>query len=751
MHFSTGGKKMKTGKRFLSLLLAVIIAVSGICAVNIAIASAADYTSASTLLSGIATTGSLTETGVKNWYRFTAPASSTEITFTHDAKSDTGAYFRVQVFTEANAAAATSPAAREDSLGTDGTKTISVNTTQGSSYYVSVEATSTNAVNLSYTVKYSAAVNQEKESNDTTASATNLTIGAATKGVCSTNTDVDYYAVTLSESLYLDVKLAHTAVPNVTSKYFIVTIFASDGTTRVESFESLGKQATSSLSDLDSVGEYGVPLAPGKYFIKVEDGGAVSGAEYQITAITTPIPDHDDEVENNNTQSTANAIRSGMPMLAALNQTKEGTKDTDDFFKFTIDTPAIVGVTLSHAVKSSSGVYYRVELLNTAGEQIDSFKSLGNDSTVAGSKKFVSVGTYYIHVYRDPSAGDIDSILTYSLNVEIAKVSGAEEEANDDFTSANAIRCGTATESTYYHASLQTAEDKDYFKFTINRGYVYVNFFSEDGGECNTVYQATIYVLSENAGLVEHYKIFDFDVTYVDGQFKSGCIGLDSGTYYIVVDHKSYDATKQGAYGVGIQYTEYNGYETELNNTAATADNFEKGESMLYINASCFDTSDNDWFKFKTEKKIKFTVNCRREYTNAEKVAGVKDPSEYKWNVEVYNAADLSKHIISSSFTSYKDMSETETLEPGTYYVRVTGVSSAFSNKNYFVFLTFEEDPGPMNIITIIINLVKTIRNLDWSAWKPFLDWLKNIDWVASVKIWYNAIKRVIEFIKIIR
>ena len=84
---------MKTGKRFLSLLLAVIIAVSGICAVNIAIASAADYTSASTLLSGIATTGSLTETGVKNWYRFTAPASSTEITFTHDAKSDTGAYF----------------------------------------------------------------------------------------------------------------------------------------------------------------------------------------------------------------------------------------------------------------------------------------------------------------------------------------------------------------------------------------------------------------------------------------------------------------------------------------------------------------------------------------------------------------------------------------------------------------------------------------------------------------------------------
>ena len=58
---------MKTGKRLLAALLALIMALSVVSVAGVSIASAADYTSATTLPAGMAVSGTLSAAGTKNW------------------------------------------------------------------------------------------------------------------------------------------------------------------------------------------------------------------------------------------------------------------------------------------------------------------------------------------------------------------------------------------------------------------------------------------------------------------------------------------------------------------------------------------------------------------------------------------------------------------------------------------------------------------------------------------------------------
>ena len=559
---------MKTGKRLLAALLALILTFSVVSVASVTIASAADYTSATALSAGVEAPGVLSAAGTKNWYKFTASAARTELTFKHAADTSTTVFFTVQVFTEANAPAAANSMVKIDSLGNSATENQGFTTSIGSTYYISVETNNSAAVGKSYSVRISASMNAEGENNDTTASANQLTPGTPVKGVLSSASDVDYFKVTLDKAYFLNITLAHDAKSGVTAKYFDVTIFAADGTTRIDSFASEGQDATKSWSSAE-----GVALKAGTYFIRVIDGGAVSGLEYQITATLTEIPDHDEESENNNTTSDADLIISGRPMIGALDVTRELAKDTDDYYKLTVASGAIISFTIAHAVANSSDVYFRVKLMDSKGTEITSVTSKGNESGVASVKNSVAAGTYYVRVYKDTAAGDADTVIPYTLVVTAAVVSGMEQEPNNDYTAATAINTGSSASPVIYQASLATKDDIDYFVFNVKRGYAYVRFYSEDNGACNTIYHVDVNKLSTNAGIVSEIPVKSFDVDYVNGEFSSACLGLEDGTYYLKVSPRAYDNSIQGQYGLGVQYTDYAGYETEANDTYKTADN----------------------------------------------------------------------------------------------------------------------------------------------------------------------------------
>ena len=276
-----------------------------------------------------------------------------------------------------------------DSLAKTPTELKSFSTTIGATYYIAVETNNSAAIGKIYTVKVSASVNSESEDNGSTGSANQLAPGTPVKGILSSADDVDYFKITLDQTYYLNITLTHTPKAGVTAKYYDVTVFFSDGTTRVGSFASLGKEESKSWSDAE-----GVALKAGTYYIRVIDGGAVAGVEYQITATLTEIPDHDEESENNNSTSEANDITSGRPMIGALDVTNELAIDTDDYYKITVASSAIISFTLSHAVANTSNVYFRAKLIDANGTEITSVVSKGNENIVASVKNSVAAGTY---------------------------------------------------------------------------------------------------------------------------------------------------------------------------------------------------------------------------------------------------------------------------------------------------------------------------------------------------------------------
>ena len=733
-------QKMKTGKRLLSALLALIMALSVVSVASVTIASAADYTSATTLTPGLTVPGTLSAAGAKTWYKFTATSAATEFTFTHATESSTNVYFTVQVFDSASAPDAANAMTKIDSLGSTGTEVKSFSTTIGATYYIAVETNNASAIGKSYTVKVSASVNSENESNDTIGSANQLTPGTPVKGILSSASDIDYFKVTLDKAYYLNITITHPAKAGVTAKYFDVTIFSADGTTRVDSFASLGQEETKSWSAGD-----GNALKAGTYYIRVIDGGAVSGVEYQITATLTEIPDHDEESENNNTTADADPIVSGRPMLGALDVTNELAKDTDDYFKITVASSAIISFTLSHAVANSSDVYFRAKLIDASGTEITSIVSKGNENNVASVKNSVKAGTYYVRVYKDLAAGDADTTIPYTLVVTTAVVSGAEQEPNNDYTSATSINTGTSASPVIYTASIATKDDIDYFVFNVKRGYAYIRFYSQDNGECNTIYHVDVNKLSTNAGVVSENSVKSFDVDYVDGEFSSACLGLDEGIYYLKVTPRHFDNSKQGEYGVGVQYAAYTGYETESNDTTATADDLIQGKDSLYIGGSAFDKADVDYFKFKTSSVLNAHFTLKREYTKAEVAAGITDAKNFVWNVRIYSSTDLKQPIKVGSFTSKEPFEDTiKSLAKGTYYIQVTANSGSFTNKDYSISVT------SVTTKPWYVQLRDAFVGQDWSNLKIMFSFLTKLNWAQIVPILVQTGKRLVEFIKIV-
>lgn len=734
---------MKTAKRILAMLLAAMMLFGAVSVVNV---FAADYSSASTLIATIATTGSLTAKGTAGaaWYKIPATSTATQITFTHSLSASTDLFFTVEVFTATDAANGTNPLARLDIKGNKDTDTVDFTTVPASNYYARVTTNNDSALNVAFTIKYASGAEKgvtETEGNDTPSTANTILIPGKATGKISSSSDKDYYKVTVPESCFLKVSLSHGVAKDVTAKYYIVTIY-SDETTRVDSFESLGKDATAALEN-DPI------VSAGVYYISVEFGGSeVSSVEYTLTVSTAEIPDHTDEVENNNAQNEANVIQSGMPMIGALNKTKEGTKDSEDYFKFTLTSNATVSFTFSHTTQNSSSVYYRVKLIDSSNQDIVSTTSKGNESSVSSREYYLGTGTYYFRIFRDTTSGDVDSTISYSLLYIATTISGSETEPNNTYDTADEIILGTVKEPTLYDATISEATDVDYFKFSVKRGYAYINFKSE-GNDCQTTYKASIITLSTGSGPVSPIKVKDFDVTYEDGKFSSGCLGLAEGDYYLCVSARYFDTQVQGKYAVGVQYQEYAGYETEENDTPATADPFIKGENSLYITASSFDKNDEDWFKFSVEEGKKYTVklNCKRLYTNSEITSNTKDSAEYQWTVNVYKEGDYVNQKLSFTFNNREEKNDSVVLGEGVYYVRVKAVPSYRTTKDYKIALTAEEYKDITNPLVWFTQLFNNISSIDWGPFLKSFGWISQINWGDALVRLTNGIISVFKLL----
>jgi len=182
----------------------------------------------------------------------------------------------------------------------------------------------------------------------------------------------------------------------------------------------------------------------------------------------------------------------------------------------------------------------------------------------------------------------------------------------------------------------------------------------------------------------------------------SNKIRLPAGSYYVkVTPINSYDFSAE-LYRIKINYfpeakealnSKSELYETEFNNTALTANNFNIGETLR---ANLSDHNDIDYFKFTITKNsaVKISFSTLMSITQND------------WTVELFTSDFTSPAIYKDYFgaegegapgvlySDYKTaVSRRLRLPPGTYYLRVGAYNIInFSNEDYMIKVDFTEE-----------------------------------------------------------
>ncbi|MBX9789553.1 MAG: S8 family serine peptidase [Pirellulales bacterium] len=192
-------------------------------------------------------------------------------------------------------------------------------------------------------------------------------------------------------------------------------------------------------------------LAPGTYYAKVWGQGGAQNPGYWLTI--SP-PSGDDSYENNDTIGTASdlGLLTGTRTLSSL-----VLADSQDFYKFNIETAASAGNAVSIAFQQAQGDL-QLALYNSAGTLVGTSQGTGNSETI--SLAGMSAGRYYVRVYGANGATNPN----YSLTI-VAPAALVDDPYEDNDTTATATDLGTIATTTSL-ALLVMADSQDFFKFT---------------------------------------------------------------------------------------------------------------------------------------------------------------------------------------------------------------------------------------------------------------------------------------------
>lgn len=264
-------------------------------------------------------------------------------------------------------------------------------------------------------------------------------------------------------------------------------------------------------------------------------------------------------------------------------------------------------------------------------------------------KKFVSILLVTIMLL---------SVIPFSVSAAETK----ESEPNDDFSTADSVAVNATIKG-----NLLTYSDVDYFKFSLsNNGYIKIDFnhdYTDESLDCWN------FILFDSSNKQLMYRAPAGNVVNCSSPY----IGLSAGTYYIKVCKGNRHSDVK--YNFKINYTQSSNWESEFNDSFASADSIPVnstvyGSTMMY--------SDVDYFKFSFSKSDSFKiVFCHEE---------IIDPYDSCFSLILYNSSN--KEIISKNYNEKELKSESEkiTLSSGTYYIKIsTGHRYTDSSYNFTI------------------------------------------------------------------
>ena len=529
---------------------------------------------------------------------------------------------------------------------TEDGKRIDLNGLAAGTYYIRVQGVSgsQNTYSLSWDGNnYGLAADacDTAASNDSRSTATVLSDPAGTLNglTIHSRADRDFYKLVLEN--------------DATGKNFVDIAFAADqGNLDLHLINSSGTAvktgtATDGGKRIDLNG-----LAAGTYYIRVQ---GVSGSQntyslswdgknYGLAA------DVYDTGGSNDTRATATVLPD---LTGTLNDLSIHSRTDNDYFAFTLDNDGTAKNVASIVFDASQGDL-NLHLLNSSGTSVRTGTSTENGKAIDLSG--LAAGTYYIRVQGASGAQNTYSLVWDGNNYGPKADVYDTDTSNDTRTTATVLPDLTGTLN---DLSIHSSTDKDFFAFTL----------ANDGTEKNIISIAFDASMGDlNLQLLNSSGTSVKTGTLTESGRQIVLEGLAAGTYYIRVQGVS---KSKNAYALTWDGGNY-GYAMDAYDTNASNDSTAEAVTLEQEAGSLADLTIHNG----TDKDF-FALTLINDGTAQNFVSIAFDASAGDLNLNLLNASGTS--VKTGVVTADGKRIDLTGLAPGTYYIRVQGVSKAMN------------------------------------------------------------------------
>lgn len=332
---------------------------------------------ANTVKNGKTYYGSTSSSSDKDYYKIKmSKAGYLQIKFGHKNSQSTASCYNVVLYNKDN-----SEIYKFTNTGTETSYTSCKLGLDAGEYYVCVSQAST-----LYTGDYTICLTQkaasgwETENNGDWASADNIQVGKAVKGVITGySSDEDYYRFTLTKAQYINFSLAHEKI-NDAGRSWYVTLYNADAKRGYQDYDHIYSYAGSTYTESSAV-----KLSRGTYYLKVQ-AFAKNAVDKEYTLCVNKIGNKKTSVTS--VKSTAyNKLKVSWKVVpaAASYQVYRSTKKDRDYQNIkTIDSVGTSSWTDS-SVKTGKTYYYKIKVVvkTQNGNQTSGFSNVKSAKAVS--------------------------------------------------------------------------------------------------------------------------------------------------------------------------------------------------------------------------------------------------------------------------------------------------------------------------------------------------------------------------------
>ena len=331
---------------------------------------------ANTVKNGKTYYGSTSSSSDKDYYKIKmSKAGYLQIKFGHKNSQSTASCYNVVLYNKDN-----SEIYKFTNTGTETSYTSCKLGLDAGEYYVCVSQAST-----LYTGDYTICLTQkaasgwETENNGDWASADNIQVGKAVKGVITGySSDEDYYRFTLTKAQYINFSLAHEKI-NDAGRSWYVTLYNANAKRGYQDYDHIYSYAGSTYTESSAV-----KLSRGTYYLKVQ-AFAKNAVDKEYTLCVNKIGNKKTSVTS--VKSTAyNKLKVSWKVVpaAASYQVYRSTKKDGDYQNIkTIDSVETSSWTDS-SVKTGKTYYYKIKVVvkTQNGNQTSGFSNVKSAKAV---------------------------------------------------------------------------------------------------------------------------------------------------------------------------------------------------------------------------------------------------------------------------------------------------------------------------------------------------------------------------------